>query len=73
MIVYEWCGSWVVNDGFGMVFVTSRSDITNLSNKIKKYYENLIYYTSLPKNAGNFKTFIIRKLSKKSIIYETPI
>jgi len=62
-----------VNDGFGMVFVTSRSDITNLSNKIKKYYENLIYYTSLPKNAGNFKTFIIRKLSKKSIIYETPI
>jgi len=44
--------------------VTSRSDITNLSNKIKKYDENLIYYTSLPKNTENFKTFINRKLSK---------
>ena len=35
--------------------VTSRSDITNLSNKIKKYDQNLIYYTSLPKSAGNFE------------------
>jgi len=48
-------------------------DISNLSNKIKKYDENFIYYTSLPKNVGNFKTFINRKLSKKFIIYETPI
>jgi len=45
--------------------VRSRSNITTLSNKIKKYYENLIYNTSLLKNAGNFKTFTIRKLSKK--------
>jgi len=44
--------------------VTSWSDITNLSNKIKKYDENLIYYTSLPKNVGHFKTFINQKLSK---------
>jgi len=47
-----------------MIYVTSRSDITNLSNKIKKYDENLIYYTSLPKNMRNFKTFINQKLSK---------
>ena len=30
--------------------VTFRSDITNLNNKIKKYDENLIIYTSLLKN-----------------------
>jgi len=47
-------------------FVTSRSDITNISNKNKKYDANLIYYTLLPKNAENFKTFINRKLSKNS-------
>ena len=44
--------------------VTSWSDITNLSNKKKIYDENLIYYTSLPKNVGNFKTFINWMLSQ---------
>ena len=35
--------------------------------------ENLIYYTSLPKNAENFKTFLTSEVIQKSIIYETPI
>ena len=35
--------------------------------------KTLIYYTSLPKSVGNFKTFITSKVIQKSIIYETPI
>ena len=31
--------------------ITYRSYITNLNNKIKKYDENITYYTSFPKNA----------------------
>jgi len=35
--------------------------------------KTLIYYTSLPKNAGNFKTFITSEVIQKSIIYKAPI
>jgi len=35
--------------------------------------KTLIYYTSLPKSVGNFKTFITSKVIKKSIMYKAPI
>ena len=52
------------------------SNITNLSNKIKKYDENLIYYTSLAKCTRNFKTIITSEVIQyniqihKNIIYK---
>jgi len=73
-LVWEGRKWWVIMIKLDLGWhVTSRSDITNLNNKIKKYDENLTYYTSLPKNAGNFKTFITSEVIQKSIIYKTPI
>jgi len=47
-----------------LLVVTSWSDITNLNNKIKKYDENPIYYTSLPKTQEILKHLLKQKLSK---------